>query len=81
MFARLVVPLAAFAACVTAQTGAGAFEPVNFNVTAALEELGVDVAVLPEYKSSTITGRSLFQPCSLAVSSSEVLCDSMITDS
>jgi hypothetical protein len=69
MFARLVVPLAALAAHVSAQTST--FEPVDFNVTAALEKLGVDVSVLPEPEKSTIAERSLLQPCALAVSRSE----------
>jgi hypothetical protein len=60
MFARLVLPLAAFAVRVTAQ----AFEPQDFNVTAALENLGVDVSELPD---SSLAARSL-QPCALAVS-------------
>jgi hypothetical protein len=63
MFARLVLPLAAFAARVTAQV----FEPQDFNVTAALVKLGVDVSELPMSPDSSLTARSL-QPCALAVS-------------
>jgi hypothetical protein len=73
MFLRLVVPLACLAAYVAARDGAGAFEPENFNVTKALEGLGVDVEVLPKPERSTIAGRSSFRPCSLAVSTREVL--------
>jgi len=73
MFARLVVPLAALAARVTAQ-GTAVFEPLDFNVTAALENLGVDVLALPEPENSTIAERSLFQPCALAVSPVCVSC-------
>jgi len=60
MFARLVVPLGALAAQVTPQV----FEPLDFNVAAALENLGVDVSELPE---ASLAARSL-QSCAAAVS-------------
>jgi hypothetical protein len=78
MFARLVVPLAALAARVIAQTST--FEPLDFNVTAALENLGVDVSALPEPDNSTIAERSLFQPCTLAVSRPEAQIDNIDVD-
>jgi hypothetical protein len=73
MFARFFVPLACLAACITAQNGAAAFESEKFNVTKALEELGVDVKVLPKTEGSTIAGRSALKPCALAVSTIDVL--------
>jgi len=64
--ARLV-PLAALAAHSSARA-IDAFEPQDFNVAAALEKIGVDVATLPDPSPETsgVTLRS-FTPCSLAV--------------
>jgi hypothetical protein len=62
MFTRIVVPLiTALAARVAAQS----FEPSEFNVTAALQNLGVDVSELP---TPSLAERSLSLPCALAVS-------------
>ena len=65
-----IVSLTSLAAGTTAQAGVDGFEPLNFNVTAALEDLGVPVETLPEpsFNSSRIAQRSLIAPCSLAVS-------------
>jgi len=65
MFARLVVPLGALAAQVTPQV----FEPLDFNVAAALENLGVDVSELPE---ASLAARSL-QSCAAACNSLNVV--------
>jgi hypothetical protein len=63
-----VVPLATLAPCVAAQ--AGVFEPQDFNVTAALEKIGVNVSTLPEPEPETSSlGQWWFAPCSLAVGS------------
>lgn len=74
-FAR-IVPALTLAARVTAQS---TFEPQDFNVTAALENIGVDVATLPEpeeanYETPTRAKRSLEGLCSLAVSRTEQSC-------
>ena len=68
-FARVVpVAVAAFAAGVAAQA-TSAIEPQDFNVTAALESLGVDVEALPEAPADTPSAqRRALTPCSLAVS-------------
>ena len=67
-FAR-IVPVVTLAARVTAQA---TFEPQDFNVTAALEDIGVDVSTLPEPEPEHETPgrRKRFSgtPCSLAVS-------------
>jgi len=57
-------PVATLAVCAVS-LGTGMFEPQDFNVTAALENIGVDVSTLPEHVSGLIK-RSL-APCSLAV--------------
>ena len=62
----------ALAALVIGQAGNTilTFEPQDFNVSAALESLGVDVSTLPDPESTspTLNERSLFASCSLAVS-------------
>lgn len=66
-----IVALTAFAAGTLAQTASDSFEAQDFNVTVALENLGVDVGTWPKSPSETTspTGRrSSFAPCSLAVS-------------
>ena len=65
-----VVSLTTLAAVAHSQIGSGTFEPQDFNVTAALEDLGVAVEALPEPGNATasLAERSLFAPCSLAVS-------------
>jgi hypothetical protein len=52
---------------VAAQTGSSAFEPQNFNISAALEKLGVEVSTLPE-PADTLHPRSSDAQCSDAVS-------------
>ncbi|KNG44766.1 fad binding domain-containing protein [Stemphylium lycopersici] len=42
-----LVPLGALAAGATAQSNSSVFEPQDFNVTSALEKLGIDVSALP----------------------------------
>ncbi|KAF2004707.1 FAD-binding domain-containing protein [Amniculicola lignicola CBS 123094] len=67
-----IVPVAVLAAGIKAQaTGGAVFEPQGFNVTAALESLGVDVSALPEVEPETpgLSGRSSYAPCPLACSS------------
>jgi hypothetical protein len=56
--------LAALTAGVIAQA---IFEPQDFDPAAALQDLGVNVSVLPEPNNSTLTARSPFSPCALAV--------------
>ena len=65
-----VVSLTTLAAVAHSQIGSGTFEPQDFNVTAALEDLGVAVEALPEPGNATasLAERSLFAQCSLAVS-------------
>jgi hypothetical protein len=52
---------------VIAQAGSGAFEPQDFNITAALESLGIDVSALPQ-PANKFNVRSSDLPCSNAVS-------------
>lgn len=48
---------------------ASAIEPDNFNVTRALEDLGVDVSKIPALQSfSSVQSRSTESACSAAVS-------------
>jgi hypothetical protein len=48
---------------------ASAIEPDNFNVTSALEDLGVDVSKIPALQSfSSLQSRSTESSCSAAVS-------------
>tara|TARA_R110002003_G_scaffold58_18_gene5248 strand:- start:24579 stop:24788 length:210 start_codon:yes stop_codon:yes gene_type:complete len=65
MFVRFVILPAALVARIAAQSSP--FEPPDFNVTAALENLRVDVSALPEPGDSTIAERSGLQACVLAV--------------
>jgi hypothetical protein len=58
--------IGALAAGVTAQSGS-VFEPQDFNITAALEKLGVVVSILPE-PASLLDARSSDAQCSHAVS-------------
>lgn len=67
MRVRSLLPLGAFAARATAQDSNTIFEPQDFNVTAALEKLGVDVSKIPE-SDSILTSRSSAAQCSHAVS-------------
>lgn len=61
---------AVLAARVTAQGNGTIFEPQNFNVTAALQDIGVNISTLPDSEPETydFSKRSLFAPCLLAVS-------------
>lgn len=53
----------------TAQDSNAIFEPQDFNVTAALEKIGVDVSKIPDPESdSKLTTRSLAPQCSHAAS-------------
>lgn len=63
------VPIAALAAGVGAQASGAVFEPQDFNITAALENLGVDVSALPE-PANTLNARASDAQCSHAVGSS-----------
>jgi hypothetical protein len=56
--------LSALVAAVSAQTGA--FEPADFNVTAALIANGVNVSAIPQL--SGLVERSSLSACSVAVS-------------
>ena len=71
MRAACIVPWVALAAHVIAQAGNSLpdFEPHGFNVTSALEDLGVNVSTIPDPQSSSpiLNGRSLAAKCSLAV--------------
>ncbi|KAE8862147.1 hypothetical protein PTNB29_04709 [Pyrenophora teres f. teres] len=66
-FAQLA-PVAALAVGVTAQTHNDAFELEDFNATAALEKIGVDIAALPE-----LNKRNVSAPCSLVCSALDIL--------
>ena len=68
------VASAAIAAGVTAQIGGDSFESPNFNVTTALQRLGVAVEMLPTPvpETSVLGKQSLFAPCSLAASCSSL---------
>jgi hypothetical protein len=59
-----LVSLAALAVGVAAQA---TFEPEDFDPTVALENLGVDVSILPGPESN-FGARSYFATCALAVS-------------
>jgi hypothetical protein len=72
-----LVPLAALATSATAQASSAVFEPHDFDPTAALQDLGVNVSTLPEPNNSTLTARSPFSPCALAVSCSGFMILSM----
>lgn len=60
---RSFIPLGAFVASVTAQTGA--FEPADFNVTEALIANGVNVSAVPQF--SGLVERTALSGCSIAV--------------
>jgi len=62
-----LAPVVALAACVGAQASGAAFEPQDFNITAALENLGVDVSTLPE-PANALNARVSDSQCSHAVS-------------
>lgn len=64
------IQLAALATGATAQINPEGFEAEDFNVTAALQSLGVAVETLPKPPAeATLSERSsLFASCSLAVS-------------
>ncbi|KAG9188953.1 hypothetical protein G6011_05821 [Alternaria panax] len=53
----------AVAVGVTAQAGSGVFEPQDFNITAALESLSIDMSALPE-PTDTLNARSSYAQCS-----------------
>ena len=74
-FAR-IIPLAALATGTTTQVIGESFEPDDFNVTAALQGLGVAVETLPQPPPTTTRSekRSSFASCPLAVSISSY-CD------
>jgi hypothetical protein len=58
---------------------ASAIEPDNFNITSALEDLGVDVSEIPALQSlSSIQSRSSETSCSIAVSEKFGLVGAMI---
>jgi hypothetical protein len=61
-----LVPIGVLAVGVGAQAS-DVFEPSDFNITAALESLGVDVSALPE-PANTINARVSSAKCSHAVS-------------
>ncbi|KAF2114827.1 FAD binding domain-containing protein [Lophiotrema nucula] len=73
-FARVVpVAVAAFAASVAGQA-TSPIEPQDFNVTAALENIGVDVEALPDPPAETsAVQRRTLTPCSLACTSLAIL--------
>lgn len=56
--------LGAFAGFAAAQSGV--FEPLDFNITEALIENGVNVSAIPEL--AQLAERSLLSGCSIAVS-------------
>jgi len=62
-----LVSIAALAAGVGAQASGAAFEPQDFNITAALENLGVDVSALPK-PANALNARVSDAQCSHAVS-------------
>ncbi|XP_014557126.1 hypothetical protein COCVIDRAFT_15519 [Bipolaris victoriae FI3] len=72
MRVRSLLPLGAFAARATAQDSNTIFEPQDFNVTAALEKLGVDVSEIPE-SDSILTSRSSAAQCSHACTALSIL--------
>jgi hypothetical protein len=61
---KTVLSLGALVAAVSAQTGA--FEPADFNITAALIANGVNVSAIPQL--SGLVERSSLSACSIAVS-------------
>lgn len=69
-----LVPLGALVAGATAQSSGEVFEPQDFNVTAALEKLGVDVSGLPEPESG-LDLRSSVAQCSHACKALTTLFD------
>ncbi|KAH7069218.1 FAD binding domain-containing protein [Paraphoma chrysanthemicola] len=71
MISRFIIPLAFLAACGTAQDGP--FEPADFDVTAALADLGIDASALPPPVNATVAERSGSQSCALACSSLHIL--------
>ncbi len=70
-----IVSLVSLAVGITAQAAGSSFEPPDFNVTAALAELGVPVETLPNPApaSADFNGRSLPAQCLLAVSDFAVI--------
>ncbi|KAI4672235.1 hypothetical protein J4E85_009603 [Alternaria conjuncta] len=66
---RSFIPLGAFVASVSAQTGA--FEPADFNVTEALIANGVNVSAIPQL--SGLVERSALSGCSIACSSLKLI--------
>ncbi|KAI4951899.1 hypothetical protein J4E91_003360 [Alternaria rosae] len=66
---RSFIPLGAFVASVTAQTGA--FEPADFNVTEALIANGVNVSAIPQL--SGLVERTALSGCSVACSSLKLI--------
>lgn len=67
MRAACAISIGVLATGVAAQTGGSVFEPQNFNISAALENFGVDVSTLPE-PADTLHPRSSGAQCSHAVS-------------
>ncbi|KAI4954752.1 hypothetical protein J4E86_006062 [Alternaria arbusti] len=67
-----LVSIAALAAGVGAQASDAAFEPQDFNITAALENLGVDVSVLPE-PANALNARVSDAQCSHACTALTIL--------
>lgn len=67
MRAACAISIGVLATDVAAQTGGNVFEPQNFNISAALENLGVDVPTLPK-PADTLHPRSSDAQCSHAVS-------------
>ncbi|KAH6632927.1 FAD binding domain-containing protein [Boeremia exigua] len=70
-----ILSLAILAVRATAQAGGNSFEPQDFNVTAALEDLGVPVATLPKPANETSAPkrRSSSLSCSFACASLKIL--------
>ncbi|KAF2131847.1 FAD binding domain-containing protein [Dothidotthia symphoricarpi CBS 119687] len=66
-----IISVPALAASVAAQASGTIFEPQDFNVTAALEDIGVDVSILPE--APALSKKSSFTPCSFACTSLTIL--------
>jgi hypothetical protein len=60
-----VLSLSGLGAGSLAQSGTDAFEPVDFNATAALLDVGVNVSVIPELVG--LESRSSLSACKIAV--------------
>ncbi|CAN9164842.1 unnamed protein product [Alternaria alternata] len=72
MRAACAISIGVLATGVAAQTGGSVFEPQNFNISAALENFGVDVSTLPE-PADTLHPRSSGAQCSHACAALTIL--------